>query len=99
LHMHYIYNKKRCSNGTATTSVRFGRTESNRRRPSRRCLTIRFPSTNRTLRGTSLVYYGETNTGRLLAVIVAERYDDLRVVTAYDLDAGQRRDYLRRRAL
>jgi uncharacterized DUF497 family protein len=45
------------------------------------------------------VYYGETNTGRLLAVIVAERYDDLRVVTAYDLDAGQRRDYLRRRAL
>jgi uncharacterized DUF497 family protein len=43
------------------------------------------------------VYYGETNAGRLLAVIVAERGDSLRVVTAYDLDAGQRRDYLRRR--
>jgi uncharacterized DUF497 family protein len=44
------------------------------------------------------VYYGETNAGRLLAVIVTERSDDLRVVTAYDLDASQRRDYLRRRA-
>jgi uncharacterized DUF497 family protein len=44
------------------------------------------------------VYYSETNAGRLLAVIVTERRDDLRVVTAYDLDAGQRRDYLRRRA-
>ena len=43
------------------------------------------------------VYYGETNAGRLLAVIVTERRDGLRVVTAYDLDAGQRRDYLRRR--
>jgi len=43
------------------------------------------------------VYYGETNAGRLLAVIVAERADSLRVVTAYDLDAGQRSDYLRRR--
>ena len=43
------------------------------------------------------VYYGETNTGRLLAVIVTERGDNIRVVTAYDLDAGQRRDYLKRR--
>ncbi len=43
------------------------------------------------------VYYGETNAGRLLAVIVTERRDNLRVVTAYDLDAGQKRDYLRRR--
>lgn len=43
------------------------------------------------------VYYGETNAGRLLAVILSERTDDLRVVTAYDLDAGQKRDYLRRR--
>jgi len=45
-----------------------------------------------------VVYYGETNAGRLLAVILTERRDDLRVVTAYDLDAGQKRDYLRRRA-
>jgi uncharacterized DUF497 family protein len=43
------------------------------------------------------VYYGETNASRLLAVIVTERSDNLRVVTAYDLDAGQIRDYLRRR--
>jgi uncharacterized DUF497 family protein len=43
------------------------------------------------------VYYGETNAGRLLAVIVTERGDAIRVVTAYDLDAGQRRDYLKRR--
>jgi uncharacterized DUF497 family protein len=44
------------------------------------------------------IYYGETGAGRLLAVIVAERHDKLRVVTAYDLDAGQRHDYLVRRA-
>jgi len=44
------------------------------------------------------VYYGETDAGRLLAVIVTERLDYLRVVTAYDLDAGQRRDYVQRRA-
>jgi uncharacterized protein len=44
------------------------------------------------------VYYGETNAGRLLAVIVTERGESIRVVTAYDLDAGQRREYLKRRA-
>jgi len=44
------------------------------------------------------VYYGETNAGRLLAVIVTERGNSLRVVTAYDLDAGERRHYLQRRA-
>jgi uncharacterized protein len=44
------------------------------------------------------VYYGETNAGRLLAVIVTERGERIRVVTAYDLDAGQRRDYHNRRA-
>jgi hypothetical protein len=38
------------------------------------------------------VYYGETDAGRLLAVIVAERRDRLRVVTAYDLNAGQKRE-------
>lgn len=43
------------------------------------------------------VYYGETNTGRLLAVIVTERGEKVRIVTAYDLDAGQKRDYLTRR--
>ena len=44
------------------------------------------------------VYYGETEAGRLLAVIVTERGDNIRVVTAYDLDAGQKRDYLKKRA-
>jgi len=39
------------------------------------------------------VYYGETDRGRLLAVIVTERKNNIRVVTAYDLDAGQRRNY------
>ena len=44
------------------------------------------------------VYYGETDAGRLLAVVVTERARKLRVVTAYGLDAGQKRDYLTRRA-
>lgn len=44
------------------------------------------------------VYYSETDAGRLLAVIVSERRDRLRVVTAYALDAGQKREYLQRRA-
>jgi uncharacterized DUF497 family protein len=44
------------------------------------------------------VYYGETDRGRLLAVIVTERAGNVRVVTAYQLDAGQRRDYAERRA-
>jgi uncharacterized DUF497 family protein len=43
------------------------------------------------------VYYGESDAGRLLAVIITERGDRIRVVTAYDLDAGQRQDYLNRR--
>jgi len=43
------------------------------------------------------VYYGETNLARLLAVVVTERADKLRVVTAYGLDASQKRDYLQRR--
>lgn len=43
------------------------------------------------------VYYGETDAGRLLAVIVVERGERIRVVTAYDLDAGQKKDYLSRR--
>jgi uncharacterized DUF497 family protein len=45
------------------------------------------------------VYYGETHGGRLLAVVVTERTGSIRVITAYDLDAGQKRDYLRRRLL
>ncbi|MGA3210053.1 MAG: BrnT family toxin [Terriglobales bacterium] len=43
------------------------------------------------------VYYGETNAGRLLAVIVTERGHQIRVITAYDLDASQKHDSLERR--
>ena len=43
------------------------------------------------------VYYGETDSGRLLAVVLVERAETIRVVTAYDLDAGQKKDYLARR--
>ena len=43
------------------------------------------------------VYYSESDSGRLLAVVLTERGGRIRVVTAYDLDAGQKRDYLARR--
>ena len=43
------------------------------------------------------VYYGETDTGRPLAVVLTERDDRIRVITAYKLDAGQKKDYFARR--
>lgn len=43
------------------------------------------------------VYYGETANLRMLAVVLTERADKIRVITAYELDAGQKRDYLERR--
>ena len=43
------------------------------------------------------VYYCETDAGRLMAAIVTEREERIRVVTAYELDAGQKKDYLMRR--
>ena len=43
------------------------------------------------------VYYGETAGLRLLAVVLTERDGKIRVITAYELDAGQKRDYLERR--
>jgi uncharacterized DUF497 family protein len=43
------------------------------------------------------VYYGETNRRRMLAIVLTERHGSIRVITAYELDAGQRRDYLERR--
>ena len=46
----------------------------------------------------SYVYYGETNAGRLLSVVVIDSSDNVRVITAGDLNADQRRDYLQRRA-
>jgi uncharacterized DUF497 family protein len=44
------------------------------------------------------VYYAETGRNRLLAIVLTERDDKIRVITAYDLDAGQKRDYFERRA-
>lgn len=46
---------------------------------------------------TRYLYYGETDSGRMLAVVLVERGERIRVVTAYDLDAGQKKDYLTRR--
>jgi uncharacterized DUF497 family protein len=46
---------------------------------------------------TRFVYYGETRAGRLLALVVVERGEQIRVITAYDLDTGQKKDYLIRR--
>ncbi len=43
------------------------------------------------------VYYGESDLGRLLALIITERNEKIRVITAYDLDAGQKHDYLEKR--
>ena len=43
------------------------------------------------------IYYCETDSGRLPAVVLIERGERIRVVTAYDLDAGQKREYLARR--
>lgn len=44
------------------------------------------------------VYYGETARDRLLAIVLTERDEKIRVITAYDLDAGQKREYLAKRS-
>lgn len=46
----------------------------------------------------SYIYYGETNAGRLLSIVVMESGDGVRVLTAGDLGAEQRSDYLQRRS-
>jgi uncharacterized DUF497 family protein len=43
------------------------------------------------------VHYGGTDAGRPLAVVLVERAGKIRVVTAYGLNAGQKKDYLARR--
>lgn len=43
------------------------------------------------------VYYGETSNLRMIAIVLTERSGKIRVITAYELDAGQKRDYLERR--
>lgn len=42
--------------------------------------------------------YSETNAARIIAVVVTDRNETLRVVTAYDLSARQRRHYLQMRS-
>lgn len=44
------------------------------------------------------VYYGETRMGRMIAIVVTVRGEQLRVVTAYNLDADQKRHYLKHRS-
>lgn len=44
------------------------------------------------------LYYGESDSGRLLAVVVTPRGAAIRVVTSYDLAARQRRSYLEYRS-
>ena len=41
-------------------------------------------------------FLGATASGRILFVVFTERGGDLRVVTAYDANAGQKRRYRRR---
>jgi uncharacterized DUF497 family protein len=48
--------------------------------------------------GIENVYYGETEKNRMIAVVPTERKDKIRVITAYDMDAGQKQDYLKWRA-
>ena len=43
------------------------------------------------------VYYGQTERDRLLAIVLTERDNKIRVITACESDAGQKRDYLERR--
>ena len=97
--MHCIYNAEACSNGIATTARRSKLIGSTQPRLRRRSQTTRCWFTSRTLTEESrYVYYGETARLRHLAVILTERRGKIRVITAYDLDAGQKRDYLERRA-
>ena len=58
---------------------------------------IKREEAQQTLANDPIPIYEQDVEGRLLAVILTERGDKLRVVTAYDLDAGQKRDYYGRR--
>ncbi len=46
----------------------------------------------------SYMYYGHTDAGRLLAVVVTEDNGTRQVIMACDLNPDQRRDYFERRA-
>jgi uncharacterized DUF497 family protein len=95
----HIQLGEQCSSGTRTISARFGHIGPKREEAEQTLLNDPIAIYEQDVEGEPrFVYYGETDAGRLLAVIVTERGDNIRVVTAYDLDAGQRREYLKRRA-
>jgi uncharacterized DUF497 family protein len=88
----------RCSTGTHTICARFGRHRIKAGEVEDALSNSPIPIYEQDVEGeVRYVYYGETDSGRLLAVVLVERGLEIRVVTAYDLDAGQKKDYLARR--
>ncbi len=87
-----------CSTGTRTISERSGRIGSSAPTWSKALSNYPILIYEQNVGGEPrFIYYGETDAGRLLAVVLTERDGRIRVVTAYKLDAGQKRDYFARR--
>jgi hypothetical protein len=94
----YTIKKKECSIGTSTICARSAPTGSSVRRRSKRFSDDPILVYDQTIeKEIPCVYYGESDVGRLLALVITERGKAIRVITAYDLDAGQKHDYLERR--
>ena len=88
----------RCSTGTRIIFARSGRIGSDLKRWNKGLSNNPILIYEQDVQGEPrYVYYCESDSERLLAVVLTERGDQIRVVTAYDLDAGQKRDYLARR--
>lgn len=93
----HIQLKGQCSSGTATIFARSGH-RIRREEAEEALLNDPIPIYEQDVEGEPrFVYYGESDRGRLLAVIVTERGQGLRVISAYDLDAGQKQEYLQKR--
>lgn len=75
---------------------KLGRTGSRLKKWRKRCRTTRSRSTTKMWRGKCATSTMARQI-RLLAVVLVERCETIRVVTAYDLDAGQKKDYFARR--
>ena len=87
-----------CSTGTQTTCARFGPHRIRAEEVEEALSNDPIPTYEQDVEGEArYVYYGETDSSRLLAVVLVERGEMIRVVTAYELDAGQKKDYLARR--
>ena len=83
----------RCSIGTRTICARFGHIGSSPKEVEQGLSNSPILIYEQDVQGElRYIYYCETDSGRLLAAIVVERGEKVRVVTAYDLDAGQKRD-------